>query len=63
MTIKGSLKSQSFKQWELAQLAKHETVNTRSEHYSPRVMGSIPVRGIFLLNLFCSNTILVELSE
>ena len=37
-----------------AQLARHETVNTRSEHYSPRVEGSIPVRGNFLLNLFCS---------
>ena len=25
----------------IAQLARHETVNTRSEHYSPRVEGSI----------------------
>ena len=30
MTILGSLKSQSFKQWELAQLARHETVKTGS---------------------------------
>ena len=42
--MKGSLKSQSFKQKELAQLARHKTVNTRSEHYSPKVKGSIPVR-------------------
>ena len=51
--------SQSFKQWELAQLARHETVNTRSEQYSPRIEGSINVRE----NLFCSNTILAELIE
>ena len=25
-------------------MGRHETVNTRSEHYSPRVTGSIPVR-------------------
>ena len=50
--IKGSLKTQSFKQWKLAQLARHVTVNP-----SHRVKGSIPVReGLFLLNLFCSNT-------
>ena len=35
-------------QWELAKLAGHETINTKSEHYSPMVKGSIPVRG----NLF-----------
>ena len=51
--------SQSFKQWESAQLARHETVNTRSEQYSPRVEGSFPVRK----NLFCFNTILAELIE
>ena len=28
-------------------MGRHETVNTRSEHYSPRVEGSIPVRGNF----------------
>ena len=28
-------------------MARHETVKTRSEHYSPRVKGSIPVRGNF----------------
>ena len=53
----------SFKQWELAQLERHETVSTRSEHYSLRLEGSIFVRGNFLLNLFCSNTILAELPE
>ena len=41
------MKSQSFKQWEVAQLGRHETVNTISEHYSPTVTGSIPVRGNF----------------
>ena len=53
----------------IAQLGRHDTVDTRSEHYSPsvsgsipvRVTGSIPVRVTFLQNLFCSNTILVEL--
>ena len=30
----------------IVQLGRHETVNTRSEHYSPSVAGSIPVRGI-----------------
>ena len=35
------IKSQSFKQWELAQLV--------SEHSSPKVESSIPVRG----NFFC----------
>ena len=29
-------------------MGKHQTINTRTEHYSPRVNGSIPVRG----NLF-----------
>ena len=33
----------------MAQLGRHQTIiNTRSEHYSPRVTGSIPVTG----NLF-----------
>ena len=31
----------------IVQLGRHETVNTRSEHYSPSVVGSIPVRGKF----------------
>ena len=60
MTIQESLKSQSSKQWKLTQLARHETVNTRSKHYSPKVEGSIPSRGNFLLNLFCSDTILAD---
>ena len=47
----------------IAQLGRHETVNARSEHYSLRIAGLIPVRGNFLLNLFCSNTILAELPE
>ena len=47
----------------IAQLGRCDTVNTRSEHHSPRVAGSIPVRGNFFaeVNLFCSNTILAEL--
>ena len=47
----------------VAQLARQETVNTRSEHYSNRVEGSIPVRGNLLPNLICSNTFLAELRE
>ena len=43
----------------IAQLGRHET----EKHYSPRVTGSIPVRGNFWLNLFHSNKILVELPE
>ena len=37
--------------------------NTRSGHYSPRVEGSIPVRGNFFLNFVCSNAILIEMAE
>ena len=33
-------------------MGRHEAVNTRSEHYSPRVEGSIPVGGNFFLE-FC----------
>ena len=44
----------------IAQLRRHETVNTRSEHYSPWVASSILLRGNYLLNLFCYNTILAE---
>ena len=37
---------------------------TGSEHYSPGVEGSSPVRGsFFLVNLFCSNTILALMPE
>ena len=45
------------------QMGGHETVNIRSEHYSPMVTGSILIRGNFLLKLFCSNTTLAELEE
>ena len=42
-------------------MGRHETVKTRNEHYSHRVKHSIPVRGnFFFLNLFSSNTMLVE---
>ena len=54
MTTQGSLKSQSFKQWELAQLKRDETVNTRSEHYSPMVKSSIPVTGNFFAEFILS---------
>ena len=36
---------------ELAQFRRHETVNTRSKHYNPRIEGSIPVRGNFFAEL------------
>ena len=38
---------------------------TMSEHYNPKVDGSSPVRGNFLLNLdlFCSNTNLTLMPE
>ena len=48
---------------QIAQMGRHETVNIRSEHYSPMVTGSILIRGNFLLKLFCSNTTLAELEE
>ena len=47
----------------IAQMGRHKTVSTRSEYCGPKVVGSIPVRGHFLLNLFCSNTILAELAQ
>ena len=31
----------------IAQLGRYETVNIRGEHYSPRVVASIPARGNF----------------
>ena len=31
----------------IAQMVRHETVNTISEHYGTRVEGSVPVRGNF----------------
>ena len=47
----------------IAQMGRHETVNTKSEHYNLRIESSIPVRGNFFLTLFCSNTILADLTE
>ena len=47
----------------ITQFARHKTVNTWIEHYSPSVACSILVRGNFWLNLFCSKTILAELPE
>ena len=35
----------------IAQMGRHETVNTRSGHYSARVKGSIPVRGNFTITI------------
>ena len=32
---------------QIAQVGRHKTINTRSEHYSDGVQGSIPVRGNF----------------
>ena len=33
----------------IAQMGRHETLNTGSEHHSLRVQGSIPVRGNFFV--------------
>ena len=63
MAILRPLKSQSFRQWEIAQLARHETVNTRIEHCSSRVKSSIPVRGHIFAEFICYNTILTDLTE
>ena len=38
----------------IAQMGRYDTQNTRSEHYSPRVEGSIPVGG----NIFAEFTLL-----
>ena len=46
-----------------AQLGRHESVNTRSEYFSPWVPRSIPIGGYFFAELFYSNTILEKLSE
>ena len=46
-----------------AQLGRHESVNTRSEYFSPWVPGSIPVGINFFAELFCSNTIVKKLPE
>ena len=45
------------------QMGRLETVNPRSEHYSPKVESSIPTEGNFLLNLIYYNTVLAELAE
>ena len=58
MTVQGSLKSQSFKQWELAQLARNRYTR------KVRVLGSrvqVLLEVAFLWNLFCSNTILASM--
>ena len=38
----------------IAQMGRHENVNTRSEHYSSRIKGSIPVRGNFFAEFIYS---------
>ena len=45
----------------IAQMGRHETVDKRSEHYSPGVQSLLEAN--FLRNLFGSSTILVELAE
>ena len=57
--------SSTYKQKWSVQLGRHETVNTKSKHYNPRLEGSMLVRGDFLLSLFCSSrsTILAEVAE
>ena len=49
--IKMELKIPQLTLAKIAQLGRHETVNTRSEHYNNRVAGSIPVRGNFFILL------------
>ena len=61
--LKVELKIPQLTLAKITQMGRHETVNTRSVHYSPRVEGSSPVRGNFLMDLFCSNTTLAELAE
>ena len=43
-TSKLSVSSENYYTVTLAQLERHETVNRRSEHFSPRVKGSIHIR-------------------
>ena len=47
----------------IAQLGRHETIRIRSEQCSPRSQVQSLLEVTFLLNLFCSNTILVELPD
>ena len=61
--IKWALKIHQLTLAKIAQMGRHETVNTRSEHYSARVKDLFPVRGNILLNLFCCNTILASIPE
>ena len=59
MTILGSLKPQSFKQWELAQLDRHGVGNTTVKGSGVQALLEVT----FLLNLFRSKTILATLPE
>ena len=44
---KVELKIPQLTLWKIAQMGRHETVNTKIEVYSHRAEGSIPVRGNF----------------
>ena len=51
MELKISISSQLMLA-KIAQMGRHEPVNTISEHYSPRAKGSIPVKGNFFFAEF-----------
>ena len=57
--IKVKLKIPQLTLAKIAQMGRHETVNTRSEHYRAQSL----LKVTFLFNLFCSNTILADLTE
>ena len=50
-TILVELKMPQLTLVKIAQMGRHETVNTKSENYGPRVEGLIPVRDNFLLKI------------
>ena len=47
----------------IAQMGRHETVNTRSENYSPGLEGSIPVRDNFFSDFILLKYNLADLTE
>ena len=60
MTIEGSFKSQSFKQWEIAQLDSQGAANTTVKGLRVQAL----LEATFLLYFFfCSNTIQADLTE
>ena len=60
---KSGVKDPSINTSQDSSVGRHETIKIRSEQGSPRSQVQSLSEVIFLLNLFCSNTILVELPE